>query len=140
MHADIQQLRERRLSRPRPAAAVLTDVVSNLQVILSSEIRLAKAQTREELSVLRSAVTLIAVGVLAGLLSGFFLLFSAVAVLSRVVAFWLAALVVGLITAALCAAVLNLGGKRLKAGTASAAARVKEHADKEAEWTAPPKP
>jgi len=139
MHADIQQVRERRLSRPRPVAAVLTDVVSNLQVILSSEIRLAKAQTREELSVLRSAVTLIAVGVLAGLLSGSFLLFSAVAALSLVVAFWLAALIVGVITAVLCAAVLNLGGKRLKAGAASAAARVKEHADKEAEWTAPPK-
>jgi hypothetical protein len=118
---------------------VLTDVVSNLQVILSSEIRLAKAQTREELSVLRSAVTLIAVGVLAGLLSAFFLLFSAAAALSLVVAFWLAALIVGVITAVLCAAVLNLGGKRLKAGTASAAARVKEHADKEAEWIAPPK-
>lgn len=139
MHADIQQVRERRLSQLRPVAAVLTDVVSNLQAILSSEIRLARAQTREELSVLRSAFTLILIGVLAGLLSSFFLLFSAVAVLSRVVAFWLAALIVGLITAVLCAAVLNLGGKRLKAGTASAAARVKEHAEKETQWTAPPK-
>lgn len=139
MHADIQQLRERRRSRPRPVAAVLTDVVSNLQAILSSEIRLAKAQTREELSMLRAALTLIVIGVLAGLLSGFFLLLSAAAALSLVVAFWLAALIVGLITAALCAAVLNLGGKRLKAGTASAAARVEEHADREAQWTAPPK-
>jgi Putative Actinobacterial Holin-X, holin superfamily III len=140
MHAGTEQLRdEGRLSKPRPVAAVLSDVVSNLQALLSSEIRLARAQTREELSVLRSALTLIVVGVLAGWLSGLFLLFSAVAALSLVIALWLAALIVGVITAVLCAAMLNLGGKRLKAGTASAAARVKEHAEKEAQWTAPPK-
>ena len=139
MHADIQQVRDRRLSKPRPVADVLADVVANLQAILSSEIRLARAQTREELGLLRSALTLIVVGVLAGLLSGFFLLFSAVAALSLVIAFWLAALIVGLITAVLCAAVLNVGGKHLKAGAASAAARVREHAEKEAQWTAPPK-
>lgn len=139
MHADIQEVRDRRLSKPRPVAAVLADVVGNLQAIVSSEIRLARAQTREELGVLRSAVTLIGIGVLAGLLGGFFLLFSAVAALSLVIAFWLAALIVGLAAAALSAAMLNLGGKRLHAGTATAAARVKEHAEKEAQWTAPPK-
>ena len=139
MHADIQQVRDRRLSRPRPVADVLADVVGNLQAILSSEIRLARAQTREELSVLRSALTLIVVGVLAGLLSGFFLLFAAVAALSLVLAFWLAALIVGLATAVVCAAMLNLGGKHLKSGAASAAARVQEHAEKEAQWIKPPK-
>ena len=139
MHADIQQVRDRRLSKPRPVATVLADVVGNLQAIMSSEIRLARAQTREELSVLRSGVTLIAVGVLAGLLGGFFLLYSAVAALSLVIAFWLAALIVGLAAAVVCAAMLNLGGKRLHSGSASAAARVKEHAAKEAQWTAPPK-
>lgn len=139
MHADIQQVRERRLSKPRPVAVVLADVVGNLQAIMSSEIRLARAQTREELSLLRSAVTLIAVGVLAGLLSGFFLLFSAVAALSLVIALWLAALIVGLAAAVVCAAMLNIGGKRLHSGTATVAARVKEHAEKEAQWTAPPK-
>jgi uncharacterized protein YacL len=140
MHAGTEQVREEeRLSKPRPVAAVLSDVVGNLQAILSSEIRLARAQTREELSVLRSALTLIMVGVLVGLLSGFFLLFSAVAALSLVIAFWLAALIVAVITAVLCAAILNLGGKRLQAGTASAAARVREHAEKEAQWIAPPK-
>lgn len=139
MHADIQQARERRLSKPRPVAAVLTDVVANLQAILSSEIRLARAQTREELRVLRSAFTLIGVGVLAGLLSGFFLLFAAVAALSLVIPVWLAALSVGLVVAVLCAAMLNLGRKHLRAGAASAAARVQAHAEKEAQWTAPPK-
>jgi len=139
MHADIQQVRDRRLSKPRPVATVLADVVSNLQAIMSSEIRLARAQTREELSVLRSGVTLIAVGVLAGLLGGFFVLYSAVAALSLVIAFWLAALIVGLAAAVVCAVMLNVGGKRLHSGSASAAARVKEHAAKEAQWTAPPK-
>ena len=139
MHADLQEVRERRLSKPRPVAAVLADVVGNLQAIVSSEIRLARAQTREELSVLRSAVTLIGIGVLAALLGGFFLLFSAVAALSLVIAFWLAALIVGLAAAVLSAAMLNLGGKRLHAGTANAAARVQEHAQKEAQWIAPPK-
>jgi hypothetical protein len=139
MHADIQQVQDRRLSKPRPVADVLADVVGNLQAILSSEIRLARAQTREELGVLRSALTLIVVGVLAGLLSGFFLLFSVVAALSLVIALWLAALIVGLSTALLCAAVLNVGGKHLKAAAASASARVREHAEKEAQWIAPPK-
>jgi hypothetical protein len=139
MHADIQQVRESRVSKPRPVAAVLSDVVANLQAILSSEIRLARAQTREELSVLRSGLTLIVIGAMTGLLSAFFLLFAAVAALSLVIAFWLAALIVGVLAATLCAAMLNLGGKRLKAGTASAAERVREHAEKEAQWTAPPK-
>jgi Putative Actinobacterial Holin-X, holin superfamily III len=140
MRAGAHEVRdEAHLSKPRPVAAVLADVVGNLQAILSSEIRLARAQTREELGMLRAALTLIVIGMLAGLLSAFFLLFAAVAALSLAVAFWLAALIVGLITAVVCAAVLNLGGKRLKVGTSSAAARVQEHAEKEAQWTAPPK-
>jgi hypothetical protein len=140
MQAKVQEVRlEKRPPEPRPVAAVVADVLGNLEDILSSEIRLAKAQTRAELRTIQSAATLIVLGVLAGLLSGFFLLFSAVAALSLVIAFWLAALIVGLGTAVLCAAILHLGGKRLKSRTASAAARLTEPLMEQTSWTGRPK-
>ena len=84
-------------------AEVLADVLVNLQEILRSEIRLAHFQVRAELRTLRSAVALMIVGVLGGLVSAIFLLFAIVAALSLVMSVWVAALLVAIVMAAVCA-------------------------------------
>ncbi len=114
MPANLHELREQRRASPaRSISAVVLDVFSNLQDILSSEIRLAKAEARAELRATRSAGTLIVIGALGGLLSAFFLLLSLVAALSLVIHVWLAALLVALGMAVLCAVTLGIGARRL---------------------------
>ena len=136
MHSRVQPLREARRAETdsRSIAQVLADVVCNLQDILHSQIRLAQAEAREELRTYRSVGALILIGVLGGLLSALFLLLAVVAALSLVVSVWLAALVVALGMAAVCAIVLRAGAKLMRSRAATIAASVKEKAP----WTARP--
>ena len=115
-------------------AQVLADVVCNLQDILHSQIRLAQAEARDELRTFRSAGALILIGVLGGLLSAMFLLLAAVAALSLVVSVWLAALIVALGMAAVCAIVLRAGANLMRSRASKVAASVKERAP----WTVRP--
>jgi hypothetical protein len=136
MHSRVQPLRtaERGATEPRSIAQVLADLVCNLQDILHSQIRLAQAEAREELRTFRAAGTLILIGVLGGLLSALFLLLAVVAALSLVISVWLAALVVALSMAAVCALVLRAGANLMRSRAARNAASVKEKAP----WTARP--
>ena len=136
MHSRVQPLREAKRAETdsRSIAQVLADVVCNLQDILHSQIRLAQAEAREELRTFRSAGALILIGVLGGLLSALFLLLAVVAALSLVVSVWLAALIVALGMAAVCAIVLRAGAKLMRSRAATIAASVKEKAP----WTARP--
>jgi len=136
MHSRVQPLREAKRAETdsRSIAQVLADVVCNLQDILHSQIRLAQAEAREELRTFRSAGALILIGVLGGLLSALFLLLAVVAALSLVISVWLAALIVALGMAAVCAIVLRAGAKLMRSRAATIAASVKEKAP----WTARP--
>jgi Flp pilus assembly protein TadB len=136
MHSGVQPLREQRRADAdrRSIAQVLADVVSNLQDILHAEIRLAQAETRDQLRTFRSAGALMLLGVLGGLLSAFFLLFAVVAALSFVISVWIAALIVALVMAMVCAIILRAGANQMRSRAAKAAASVKE----KAEWTVPP--
>jgi Putative Actinobacterial Holin-X, holin superfamily III len=136
MHSRVQPLREARRADTdsRSIAQVLADVVCNLQDILHSQIRLAQAEARQELRTFRSAAALMLIGVLGGLLSASFLLFAVVAALSLVVSVWLAALIVALGMAAVCAIVLRGGVNLMRSRRAQIAASVKEKAP----WTARP--
>ena len=136
MHSQVQPLRDSRrgATEPRSIAQVLADLVCNLQDILHSQIRLAQAEAREELRTFRAAGTLILIGVLGGLLSALFLLLAVVAALSLVISVWLAALVVALSMAAVCALVLRAGANLMRSRAARNAASVKEKAP----WTARP--
>jgi hypothetical protein len=136
MHSRVQPLRTARrgATEPRSIAQVLADLVCNLQDILHSQIRLAQAEAREELRTFRSAGALILIGVLGGLLSALFLLLAVVAALSLVVSVWLAALVVALSMAAVCALVLRAGANLMRSRAAKIAAGVKEKAP----WSARP--
>jgi len=130
MHSRVQPLREARRAEtdPRSMAQVLADVVGNLQGILHAQIRLAQAEAREELRTFRSAGALMLIGVFGGLLSAVFLLLAAVAALSLVISVWLAALIVALGMAAVCAIVLRIGTNLMRSRAAKSAASVKEKA------------
>jgi hypothetical protein len=130
MHSRVQPLREARRAETdsRSIAQVLADVVCNLQDILHAQIRLAQAEAREELRSFRSAAGLVLMGVLGGLLSAVFLLLAAVAALSLVISLWLAALIVALGMAAVCAIVLRAGVKLMRGRAAKIAASAKEKA------------
>src|SRR4029077_21188989 len=136
MHSRVQPLREQRRAdaAPRSIAQVLADVVSNLQDILHAQIRLAQADARHERRTFRSAGALMLIGVLIGLLSAFFLLFAVVAALRLVLSMWVAALIVALGMAVVCAIILRAGANQMRSRAAKAAARVKE----KAEWTVRP--
>ena len=89
----------------RSVAAVLHDIVGNVQDIVRSEMRLAKTELKEELGKSRNAGILLGVGVLLLAFGLVFLLLAAVYALSTVVPDWAAALIVGggvALIAALC--------------------------------------
>jgi uncharacterized membrane protein len=135
MDSRVRSLRDDgRIPEQRSVAQVLADVLSNLQDILRAEIRLAQAEAREELRTLRSAGALILIGVLGALLSAFFLLLAVVAALSLVISVWVAALIVAIGMAALCAIVLRVG---MNLGRTRAAKRAATGQEK-APWTARP--
>jgi hypothetical protein len=139
MHARVQQLSEAgRTSRQRSVAEVLADVLSNLQDILRSEIRLAQLEARAELRNFRSAGALMVAGVLGGLLSGFFLLFAIVAALSLVMRVWVAALLVAIVMAVVCALLLRRGARLMRSRAEKAAASAAASAEENSPWTGRP--
>jgi len=102
-------------SETRPIAAVLQDIVWNLRDIVGSEVRLAKAEIREEVTKARSAGLLIGVGILSGIFAAFFLLVTIGYVLSLVMAAWAAALTVTIGVGIVAAMTIRSGLKQFKA-------------------------
>jgi uncharacterized membrane protein YqjE len=98
----------------RSVSDVLQDIIRNIQDIVRSEVRLAKTEVREEVSKARDASVLIGVGALSGTFSAFFVLFSIVYALSRVVPDWAAALIVGVVLAITAGILLSKGAERFK--------------------------
>lgn len=98
----------------RTMAEILRDIIADVQEIVRSEFRLAKAEVQEETAkVARSGIPLIA-GLLLGLYALGFILLAAVHALSIVVAAWLAALIVGFVVGVVSLILINLGKNRLK--------------------------
>jgi uncharacterized membrane protein YqjE len=98
----------------RSMAELLQVIIADIQEIVRSEFRLAKAEVQEETSkVARSGVPL-AIGLLLGLYALGFLLLAAVHALSIVVDAWLAALIVSFVVAVISAILVSVGRNRLK--------------------------
>jgi uncharacterized membrane protein YqjE len=98
----------------RSISVVLQDIVRNIQDIVRSEVRLAKTELREEVAKARSASVLVAIGVLTGTFSAFFLLLTAVYALTLFVPNWAAALIVATGIAIVAGVTLGTGLKRFK--------------------------
>ena len=101
-------------SGDRSIAVVLQDVLRDVQDIVRSEVRLAKTELREEVTKARSASVLVGIGVLAGILTVFFLLLTAVYALSLIVPDWVAALIVAAGVAIVSGVTLGTGLKQFK--------------------------
>jgi uncharacterized membrane protein YqjE len=98
----------------RSMGEILQDIIADVQEIVRSEFRLAKAEVQQETAkVARSGIPLI-VGLLLGLYALGFILLAAVHALSIVVAAWLAALIVGFVVGIVSLILINIGRNRLK--------------------------
>jgi uncharacterized membrane protein YqjE len=119
----------------RPVSEVFQDIVRNVQDILRSEVRLAKAEIREEVAAAKTAGLMLAIGAVSAIFSMLFLLLTAMYALSYVVPNWAAALIVGAALATVATILLAAGLKRLKAGDHPR--NVSERLKEDMEWAKP---
>ena len=98
----------------RSMGEILQSIIADVQEIVRSEFRLARAEVQEEAAkVARSGIPLI-VGLLLGLYALGFVLLAAVHALSIVVAAWLAALIIGFFVGVVSLILISVGRNRLK--------------------------
>lgn len=98
----------------RPITAILHDIVSDIQEIIRSEIRLAKAELGEQAGKAGKAAGTLAAGGLIGLYALGFLLLAFVYALAMFFPLWAAALIVCVICASIAGAFLVIGRKRIR--------------------------
>jgi uncharacterized membrane protein YqjE len=98
----------------RSVPEVLQDIVGNIEEIIRSEFRLAKAEVREEAAKAAPPLKMIVVGAGIGFYALGFLLFTLVMGLATMVATWLAALMVGAVLGIIALALITMASKRLK--------------------------
>jgi uncharacterized membrane protein YqjE len=79
----------------RSMGEVVKDIISNVQEMVRSEVRLARVELREEASHASGAVKLIGIGAGLALLGAAFLLVTVTLLLALVMPAWLATLIVG---------------------------------------------
>jgi len=92
----------RETGRERSMSEVVKDIISNVQEMVRSEVRLAKAELRDEVSGSMSAVKLMAAGAGLGFFAAFFGLTAIALILGNVMPLWLSFFIV--------AAVLGIAG------------------------------
>ena len=97
----------------RTFSDVLQDLLRNLQKLVRSEIRLAKAEMREDATLALSAGVWLGLGIFGGIGAAMLLLWSAVFALGLVMPMWAATLVISAITAGLACALVVVGRRRL---------------------------
>jgi uncharacterized protein YoxC len=98
----------------RSVSDVLQDIFGNVQDIVRSEVRLARAEIKTEAQkTAKAGKSLVAGGILA-FYAGGVLLLAAVYGLSNVLAPWLAALVVGAFVAVVAATLISIGRSHLR--------------------------
>ena len=84
----------------RPISQVLGDIAGNVQQLVRAELRLAKAELKEDVSVTKRAALLSGAGALSGSLALVCLCLALVFALALVMPAWAAALLVAIIVAA----------------------------------------
>lgn len=102
------------VEKERPLKDVVQGIIGNVQDIIRSEVRLAKAELADQATKARSALTVMGAGALAGVLSIGLLLATCVLALATVLPAWLAALIVGGATGIVAAILTSIGISRLR--------------------------
>lgn len=100
------------MAETRTFAAVLQDILRNIQEIVRSEVRLARAEIRAEAIEAGSAALWIVAGAVAALSAFVFLAWTAVFALAQVMSMWAATLVVAGALAGLGCVLLIVGRRR----------------------------
>jgi uncharacterized membrane protein YqjE len=98
----------------RSFADVFQDILHNVQEIVRSEVRLAKAELREEGAKAVSSAVWVIAGTVAGLCALLFALWTMVYTLALVWPLWAATLVVAVVLAVTASVLLIIGVGRLK--------------------------
>lgn len=98
----------------RSFADVLDDIVGNVQGIIRSEVRLAKAEIQEETVKAGKAARFAGSGAVLGLYAVGFLLLTCLFALELAVTAWLAALIIAVIAGAAAGVLIKAGIKRMK--------------------------
>lgn len=95
-------------------AELLQEIVGNVQNIIRSEVRLAKTEMTEEATAAGKAAGVLAGGAVLAIYAVGILLLSAVYALRGPVPDWAAALIVGLVVAAIAGVMVKMGLDRIK--------------------------
>jgi uncharacterized membrane protein YqjE len=98
----------------RSIGSLVNDIVGNVQEIIRSEVRLAKAEVTEELTKARRAMIWLVAGVVLTTMALGFLLLTAVYVLAHFFQPWVAALIVALGSGAIGGALAAVGASQIK--------------------------
>jgi uncharacterized membrane protein YqjE len=101
-------------NRERSFSDVLDDIVGNIQGIIRSEVRLAKAEIQEETTKAAKAAGALGSGAVLALYAAGFLLLTCLFALEIVVRPWLAALIVTVVVGTAAAILVNHGLKRMR--------------------------
>lgn len=99
--------------RERPMSDVLKDIITNVQQMVRSEVRLAKAELREETTKTMAGAKLLAIGAGLGLYAGGFLLTAIALLLGLVMPMWAATLLLGVVLGGGAAIMIGKGKKEL---------------------------
>jgi uncharacterized membrane protein YqjE len=95
-------------------AGLLQEIVGNVQGIIRSEVRLAKAEVREDATSMGKAAGMLAAGAVLGIYALGILLLCIVYALNGPLPDWAAALIVGLVVAAIAGILVMVGINRVK--------------------------
>lgn len=115
----------------RTIGEVLKDIFGNVQEMIRSEIRLARAEIREEAKKTLSSAQMLAIGGVLGLFALGFVLVAIVQALSIVMPNWAASLIVGVVLGIAGGALLMAGKQYLHAPTPT---RTIENVKENVEW------
>jgi uncharacterized membrane protein YqjE len=98
----------------RSFADILRDVIRNMQEMVRSEIRLVKAELREEAAQAQSPALILIAGGALSLLAAHFLVLAMVFAMAQVMPIWAAALIAGAMLALAAGLTLASGVRRLQ--------------------------
>lgn len=101
-------------TQDRPVARIFEDIVSNIQEIVRSEIRLGKTELKTEVAKAARGGGILAGGAALAFYAVGFVLLAAVYALELVLAGWLAALIVGLLAGIVATVLITAGRTRLR--------------------------
>jgi hypothetical protein len=101
-------------SSARTVPEVLADIVGNIQEIIRSEFRLAKAEVRQEAAKAYGPLISCLIGGIIGLYAGAYLIFAAITGLATLIPTWAASLIVSVVLALVASLMLSAATKKLK--------------------------